>query len=334
MNRFLKLLPVLATLLFAGFSVSAVDGLFKDDVIAKATGVEVKRSELENVFISYRANLAAKGGGIPEQKRREVERTLLDRLLFTRILLAKATDVDKETGKAKSSDIIDAQIEAAGSREKFELQVIALGLTVDQFNKQLEEQAVSEQVVERMLKDEIGVSDAAVRTYYDEHQEEFTYPESVRAAHILIATNDRTHGQPLSEGELRRREQLARTLVQRARTERDFAQLVKEHSEDLGSKDTGGEYTFSRGRMVPEFEAAAFSMKPGQVSDVVRSRFGFHIIKLLEKLPPKVEPFENVSTDIKANLELVEIQKRLNDLKTRLFAENDAEIVDPELKGK
>lgn len=334
MNRFLKMLPVLATMLFAGFSASAVDGLFKDDVIAKATGVEVKRSELENVFISYRANLAAKGGGIPEQKRKEVERTLLDRLLFTRILLSKATDADKATGKAKSSDIIDTQIEAAGSREKFELQVVALGLSIEQFTKQLEEQAISEQVVERMLKDEIGVSDAAVRTYYDEHQEEFTYPESVRAAHILIATNDRTNGQPLSEGELRRREQLARTLVQRARTERDFAQLVKEHSEDLGSKETGGEYTFSRGRMVPEFEAAAFSMMPGQVSDVVRSRFGFHIIKLLEKLPPKVEPFENVSKDIKANLELVEIQKRLNDLKTRLFAENNAEIIDPELKVK
>ena len=187
-------------------------------------------------------------------------------------------------------------------------------------------------MVERLLKDQIGVTDEAVRAYYDEHPVEFEHPESLKAAHILVAAVNGPNGQPLTEAELREKESLARKLVDRARTEKDFGALVREFSDDIGSKDAGGEYTFSRGRMVPEFEAAAFSMVPGQVSDIVRTRFGFHVIKLIEKYPAKMEPFESVSADIKGNLELVEIQKRLGELKTKLFVESGAQIMDPELK--
>ena len=79
-------------------------------------------------------------------------------------------------------------------------------------------------------------------------------------------------------------------LLKRARAGEDFAKLAKEYSEDPGSKDKGGEYKFPRGQMVPEFEAAAFSLKTNQVSDIVTTSFGYHIIKLSEKIPAqKVE---------------------------------------------
>ena len=70
----------------------------------------------------------------------------------------------------------------------------------------------------------------------------------------------------------------------------DFAALVKEFSEDMGSKERGGEYVFPRGKMVPEFESVAFTLMPGQISEVVTSQFGYHIIKVIEKLAPKTIP--------------------------------------------
>ena len=76
-------------------------------------------------------------------------------------------------------------------------------------------------------------------------------------------------------------------LLKRARAGEDFAKLAKEYSEDPGSKDKGGEYKFPRGQMVPEFEAAAFSLGTNQVSDIVTTRFGYHIIKLSEKIPAR-----------------------------------------------
>ena len=84
-------------------------------------------------------------------------------------------------------------------------------------------------------------------------------------------------------------------LLKRARAGEDFAKLAKEYSEDPGSKDKGGEYTFPRGQMVPEFEAAAFSLNTNQVSDIVTTRFGYHIIKLSEKIPAQKVEFAKVA---------------------------------------
>ena len=80
--------------------------------------------------------------------------------------------------------------------------------------------------------------------------------------------------------------QKAQSILERARKGEDFAKLARENSDDPGSKDKGGEYDFfSKGRMIPEFETAAFALKPGQISDVVETSFGYHIIKLEERRP-------------------------------------------------
>src|SRR5690348_4531531 len=74
----------------------------------------------------------------------------------------------------------------------------------------------------------------------------------------------------------------ADAILQRIRAGEDFATLARQYSEDLGSRNSGGEYIFGRGKMVPEFEAVAFSLEPGEVSDVIQTQFGYHIIKTEE----------------------------------------------------
>jgi len=130
------------------------------------------------------------------------------------------------------------------------------------------------------------VSDDEINSYYNEHLNEF---EEVRARHILISTQPQPPApgakpdeQPkaLSKDEARKK---AEEVLAKVRKGEDFAALAKQYSDDPGSKDKGGEYTFGRGQMDPDFEKAAFNLKPGEVSEPVETRFGYHIIKLEER---------------------------------------------------
>jgi parvulin-like peptidyl-prolyl isomerase len=123
-------------------------------------------------------------------------------------------------------------------------------------------------------------------------------------------------------------------ILKRARAGEDFAKLAKDYSEDPGSKDKGGEYTFPRGQMVAEFEAAAFSLGTNQVSDIITTRFGYHIIKLSEKIPARKVEFAKAESDIKEGLTQQAVQKQFPDYIAKLKKEAGVEILDEKLKPK
>lgn len=140
------------------------------------------------------------------------------------------------------------------------------------------------------------VADADIEQYYRDHPSDF---DEIRVRHILISTQPAPEGEdegdakdakdkkPASKPKtLTKDEALKKTqaLLERARKGEDFAKLASENSDDPGSKDKGGEYDFfARGKMVPEFDKAAFALKPGEISEPVETQFGFHIIKLEER---------------------------------------------------
>jgi peptidyl-prolyl cis-trans isomerase C len=122
-------------------------------------------------------------------------------------------------------------------------------------------------------------------------------------------------------------------LLKRARAGDDFAKLAKEFSEDTASKDNGGEYPpFPRGRMVAEFDAAAFALKPKEVSDIVTTMYGYHIIKSLERLPAQKVELAKVSTEVRDYLKGQALQKLLPDYMAKLKKEASVEILDERLK--
>jgi parvulin-like peptidyl-prolyl isomerase len=154
-------------------------------------------------------------------------------------------------------------------------------------------------------------------------------PERVHVAHILISTLDPVTQNPLPLDQKMEKQKLARSLKDRAEKGEDFAKLVKQYSDDPGSKDKGGEYTFAKDHeMVPEFEAAAFSLKVNQISDPVETKYGFHVIKLIEKLPPKTEQFAEVSPRIRDYLIGQQADKSLPAYLAKLKTDANVKIVD------
>src|SRR6185436_4678048 len=166
-----------------------------------------------------------------------------------------------------------------------------------------------------------------------ENPARFEQPEMVRASHILLGTKDPSTGGELTDAQKDAKHKRMEDLLKQARAGEDFAKLARENTEDPGSKELGGEYTFPRGKMVPEFEAAAFSLKTNQVSDIVTTQFGYHIIKLSEKLPAKKVELAKVSQDIKDYLKGQAVQKQLPAYMEKAKKEANLQILDPKLKA-
>lgn len=145
------------------------------------------------------------------------------------------------------------------------------------------------------------VTPAEVENYYNQNIQQFQSPEQVRASHILLKTEGK------DEAAVRKQ---AEDLLKQVKAGGDFAALATKFSEDEGSKATGGDLDyFSRGRMVPEFENAAFAMQPGDISEPVKTQYGFHIIKVVDKKPASTRPLEEVRGQITEQLQYQKAQE-------------------------
>ena len=158
---------------------------------------------------------------------------------------------------------------------------------------------------------------ADVQAYYNTNVAQFQTPEQIRASHILLNTAGKDEAAVRTQAE---------GLLQEIKGGADFAELARKFSEDEGSKVNGGDLDyFARGRMVPEFEAAAFALQPDQVSDIVRSQFGFHLIKLTDRKAAVTRPFEEVRAQLEEQLK----RQRADEQVTARATELAARIDDP-----
>jgi len=165
------------------------------------------------------------------------------------------------------------------------------------------------------IKGRITVPPGDVEQAYRQNIDQYTTPEQVRASHILLKTEEKDAAAVRKQAE---------GLLKQARAGADFAALARQHSEDEGSAPQGGDLDyFGRGRMVPEFEEVAFELEPGQISDIVESPFGLHIIKVVDRKPAVTASFEDVKAQIAEQLAFERAQAEASTVATSLDAEID-----------
>ena len=184
---------------------------------------------------------------------------------------------------------------------------------------------LANEYLKREVMQKVTVSENEVKTYYDAHKDEYKTPEMVRARHILFLVE----ASATDEAKKKVYEKAAETL-KKIKEGEDFAKLASELSGDPGSKPKGGDIGFvARGKTVKPFEDALFSLKTGEISGVVETQFGYHIIKAEEKKDASVEPFEAVKEKIRQKImqERVKsavtafVDKAMKDAKVEIFPE-------------
>jgi peptidyl-prolyl cis-trans isomerase D len=146
---------------------------------------------------------------------------------------------------------------------------------------------------ESKVAGELNVPDSELHAIYNRNLDKYRTPERVRVRHILIKTLDKP------PAELPKLEAKVNDLLKQIKSGADFAELAKKNSEDPGSAVKGGDLDWvTRGQMVKPFEDAAFSLKPKEISNVVKTQYGFHILQVTEKEPGRVKPFEEVKNEL------------------------------------
>jgi peptidyl-prolyl cis-trans isomerase D len=158
------------------------------------------------------------------------------------------------------------------------------------------------------LRAETKVGEDELRQYYDQHKDEYTLPERVKAQHILFKTQGKT------PEEIEKIKEKARGVLDRVKKGEDFGALAKQFSEDSTAANGGDLGDFERGRMVPEFDKAAFSLGTGAVSDLVQSQFGIHIIKVNAHQDRRERPFEEIKEAIRPIVETRKAEQRASEL--------------------
>ncbi len=176
------------------------------------------------------------------------------------------------------------------------------------FEKNIEKFRIPDKVSLRYLQfdparyeNQVGnLTDEELQRYYRRNLDRFEIKEQVKAAHILFQVPKDADVETI-----KKRQELAESVLKKLHDGADFAELAKEYSDDKSNAANGGELgSFGRGVMVPEFEKAAFALRPGQLSEVVRTPFGFHIIKVEEYTEAGVKPLVDAIAEVKAGLKL------------------------------
>lgn len=320
--------PALSTNATNSNPEAAITALFGNPVVVKAKNFEIKRSELDQVVSIARANAASAGQQLPLDYAAQV----LDQLVTIQTLLQTATPADQVAGKQEADLQFTNLMKRFPSPEAFERQLTAQGMTLEELRAKATQEAVAKSALKRELN--INITDEEARNYYNQHPADFEQPELAHVQHILLMTIDLATRLPLTTNMVAAKRQQIDDLRKRILGGADFSLIAKEYSEDPGTKANGGELPeFSRGQMVPEFEATAFALTNNQVSDVVTSQFGFHLIKLLDKKPAKKIDFATADQDIKEGLGRLKIGKLAPAFVKKLRVDEQVEIVDPKLKS-
>ena len=321
----LSTLSALFLLLTAGAAEKTAD-LFPSRIVAKGKGVEVKSTEVEESLMAFKANRAAAGQTVPPGAQRDIQEQILDKLIATQLFLAKANETDRTQAKEIAGKFIADLKKQSPSETAFNRQLIAEGTTPEKFQAQVLEQAVVKSVIDREIKAKQNITPEQIEKFYKTNMTRFETPERLKVAHLLLMTKDPVTGQPASPEQRAAKLEKIQKLKKRIADGEDFAKLVKENTEDERSRDKGGEYVFARGEMPLEFEAAAWSLKPGQVSDIVTTQFGFHLIKTIEKLPAQTTELAKVQDKIKEALLQEAVQAVLPDYVEKMKKEAGVEI--------
>jgi foldase protein PrsA len=323
-------------------SSDAMTALFGDPAVATGTGFQIKRSDLDAVLTGIKSAYEARGQAIPPEQLTKLEAQMLERLIDIQLLLQKANAADMAAGAKKADVAMATLLQKAGSQETLNMQLKAAGTTEADLRTKVSQEATAMTALQRELG--VTASDADVKKFYDSHPSDFEEPEMVHVRHILFMTIDPTTREPLSDDAVQAKRKEADDVLKRARSGEDFAKLAQQYSEDPTTKDKGGDLPpFPHGQMVPEFDTAAFTLTNNQISDVVKTMYGYHIIKMIDKTPaqkltltdivPSSQPPVTVASKINDYL----VQQKTDQLAPPYLAKlkkaDDVKIIDPDLSA-
>ena len=236
-----------------------------------------------------------KRGAVSQDAAVRLKRDVLASMIDRKLIKQKIRELNIVISAEEITQAIeDIKRQNKMTQEALNAALLAQGITFDQYKVQMKSELERLRLMSQEVKAKIQVSEREIREYYDANRAQFSEEPTYRARHIFLKIDKNA-----SNDAIKKIMAKAADVMAEAKSNNDFAALAKKYSDDPGAAVEGGDLgTFKKGDMVPEIEDAVITMMPGEISELVTTPAGFHIIKLEEKNPGKLKPFETVKASI------------------------------------
>ena len=273
--------------------------------LARVNGTVITRGEV-NRTIKAILTQNRQSQELPPEAMKQAEEATLENLISAELLYQAGSKLEVKD--------LDKQLEAKLSQSKarfpstveYEKALQTVGLSEKELTEFTRKDIIINNLVQKEIAPKITISDDEAKKFYDENIDRFKQPESVKASHILVGVDPKA-----TPEEKQKAKEKAEAILKKVKAGEDFAALAKKESTCPSSAQGGDLGFFTKGQMVAPFEKAAFALKPGEISDVVETQFGYHIIKVTEKKSGEAAKFDETKERIKEYLKGQKIQKAI-----------------------
>ena len=315
----LSVFPLLAAFLLA---IPLAADTVVEEIVARVNSDIITRSEFQRSRDQLLNELKQKFGSEADARFAENEKNVLRDLIDQDLLVQKGKDlgITGDTEIIKKLDEIRKQMHLE-SMEEVEKAAQEQGVSFEDFKQNLRNQIVTQEVIGREVGSKMQITQDEMKAYYDEHAKELERPEQVRMSEIMVSTQpkegEKEKKEPTPE-ELAAAEQKAHGLLDSIHKGTSFEEVAKKSSEGPTAAQGGDLGYFKRGMLAKELEDLTFGMKPGDVSDVIRTRQGFVILKVTEHTAAGIPPMKELEPQIQDAIYMRKLQPALRAYLTKL----------------
>ena len=246
-------------------------------------------------------------GKLSEEKISKIRSEAMQNLITVELQYQDAKSTGMKVSNADLSSEIDSLEKKFKSSKDFKATIGASGFNKQSFERFIERKLLSGRIRQIKVEDKLDITDAKVSEYYTKNIDRYSKPEEFRASHILLKVDPSSSAE--QRADVRKR---AEAILKRIKEGGNFADIAAQESEDLSQIKGGDLGYFHKGQMMVEFDEALAKMSVGQVSDIVETLYGYHVIKLIERKAPRQIPLEEMKGKIRSDL-MEKEKKRLLD---------------------
>jgi len=248
-----------------------------DRIVAIVNDEVITLSELQEAILPF---IKSSTDFVLSSDREKLQKQLLNKMIEKKLELQEARKFHITATNEEVEKTIKNIMEENGilSIEDLERDLELQGMSLDTFKKRLKEEIIIMKLVNRQVKSKIQITESEIKSYYKNHLEEFGVKEKIHIAHIFFSTVG------LDKKEIENKRKTAEEVLKKLKKGEKFEDLVKKYSEDPFTKESSGDLGwFERNQLLPEIEKAVLSLDPGEISGIIKTKIGFHIVKVLEK---------------------------------------------------
>ena len=300
---------------------------FNPGTAVRVNGVEISNERFNAFYQEYRRpygiNVAGRGDHL--QRLTKLRKEAMDEMVEQELIRQAAEAQGIQVSEAEIDTALAEISEPFDNPDEFNRRIQSEGFTPDSYRQHVGRMIAAKKYLDDIRLGVATVSDEELEAYYRDNELRLTLPEQVRVRHILLTWK------PMGTTDDRAaiREQMV-PILERARAGEDFAALAREYSDDSATAQNGGDTgLFHRGQMVPAFEAVAFALQPGEISDPVETPFGVHILRLEEHKEARLLPLDEVREQLREHIREEKMEAAVEQETERLRQEGEVEVLIP-----